>query len=435
MSYQPISGHLPDPWIKSARLEPFISNCYRPALDRLGRAYAERKPAIVLVSRGMIGPKLVIDGFVERLDKDVTVVRITDECTDAISCMQQIVRGIGFDPLKMNLDTLEEVLEMFLVFQRSKKLRTVLCFENPNATDWWIFDKIRRLVELETQEKFGLTIVQSEFPTTGEADDDPRLNDIDPQLVERIVLSPFTLAETRKFVRQKLQHQDSEHFQVDDVTRIFEFYAVKLIHDYSNGVPEYVERLCNRCLRLMRDTGETEVTAETVRTAADLLGLNELSDDQRLNGMTIARGDFATTELQPGKLVVQVPGEKVTYIPLSQDCLLIGRDRLCAICIPGLKVSRYHALIVKSPQGLQFLDLESTNGSRVNCEAKTRCTLRDGDVIAIDQVLIRYDAGSEAVTWTAAATDVVDQQTDETLESPINAVNGELQQQATQQAD
>ena len=434
MSYQPTSGQLADPWIKSARLEPFISNCYRPALDQVGRAYAARRPAIVLVSRGMIGPKLVIDGFVERLDKDVTAVRITDDCTDAVSCMQQIVRGIGFDPLKMDLDTLEEVLEMFLVFQRSKKLRTVLCFENPNASDWWIFDKIRRLVELETQEKFGLTVIQSEFPQSDESREDPRLNEFDEHLVERIILSPFTLAETRKFVRQKLQQQDSEHFQVEDVTKIFEFYAVKLIHDYSSGVPEYVERLCNRCLRLMRDTGETEVTAETVRTAADLLGLNEVSEDQRLNGLTIECGDDITTELQPGKLVVQVPGETVAYIPLTQDCLLIGRDRLCAVCIPGLKVSRYHALIVKSPQGLQFLDLESTNGSRVNCEPQSRCTLRDGDVIAIDQVLIRYDAGSEAVTWTAASAEA-DLDSEEDTATPINAVNGEWQTDARQPSD
>lgn len=424
MSYQPQPGSSPDPWIKSARLEPFIGNCYRAALERLGSAYAARRPAVVLVSQGRIGPQLVIDRFLERLDQDVTVVRVNDECTDAISCMRQIIDGLGFDPVKMDLNSLEGVLNMYLAYQRSKKLRTVIAFENQGAKDWWIHDKIRRLIESETQEKYGLMVIRAEFPVVNGAENRPNLVELNPQSTDRIILSPFTLAETREFVRQKLQYQDGEHFQVDDVSRIFDFNAVNLIHEYSSGVPEYVERLCNRCLRLMRDIGESEVTVDIVRNAANLLGM-----DKTLHAVDVTKSANQLDDIvvQPGQLVIQVPGEADQEMPLTQNCILIGRDLLCAICVPGLKVSRYHAIIAMSPQGLQFLDLGSTNGSRVNGDAVSRCTLRDGDVIGIGQTTIRYVAGGEAITWTESSLPARDFETcAETPEPSITHIGNSL---------
>lgn len=63
---------------------------------------------------------------------------------------------------------------------------------------------------------------------------------------------------------------------------------------------------------------------------------------------------------------------------------LIGRDELCDIVIPDRQVSRHHARITSTPQGLLLEDLESKNGTHLNGKPLDQPTLLgDGDSIQI----------------------------------------------------
>ena len=56
----------------------------------------------------------------------------------------------------MSLVDLENVLELFLRYQRTHKIRTIIAVQDSDAHGWWVLDKVRRLVELEAKEKYGL---------------------------------------------------------------------------------------------------------------------------------------------------------------------------------------------------------------------------------------------------------------------------------------
>ena len=76
----------------------------------------------------------------------------------------------------------------------------------------------------------------------------------------------------------------------------------------------------------------------------------------------------------------------------------IGRTADNDVCLPEAGVSASHAQIVR--EGLQWVleDLGSKNGSFVNDEPRTRCALRDGDVVGIAQVdLVFREAEPEAM--------------------------------------
>lgn len=410
--------------VTRSRLQPFISNCYRPALRALVQVFQSSGPAAVLISEGRFAPKLIIDQFIDTLNDDVIVVRIRGPYTDATSCMQHIVTGIGLPPKDLNLSELESVLEMFLGYQRGKQLRTVICFENLEAGDWWVRDQIQRLVDLEANEKFGLMIVQADLPDPGSGIDGPLTGPIGQRGVQRIVLSPFTLAETRNFVRQRVESTGMVETPVDDVGQVFEFFAVTLIHEFSAGVPEHLEQLCNKCLQLMRDAGDREVSTDTVRAAARMLDMGESLRDAQ----TDAPANGSTSEIRPpGRLSVHMSGETVAEIPLDQNCILIGRDQLCGLCISGLNVSRYHAFVALSSHGLQLVDLSSTNGTRVNGVAIDRCTLRDNDTISIDQFQIRYIAGGEQLAWIGQNPSDDFEICDETPEPSITRIDTDIQ--------
>lgn len=64
--------------------------------------------------------------------------------------------------------------------------------------------------------------------------------------------------------------------------------------------------------------------------------------------------------------------------------LLIGRDSSCDIVIPVREASRYHARLVKDPQGVLLEDLDSKNGTFRNGERIDEpIYLLDGDMIQI----------------------------------------------------
>ncbi len=400
MTNQPYGKAAPHVKVKSSRLEPLINTCYRPALEQLGQAYARRCPAAILISDGRVGPSLVIDSFLAGLAEDVTVTRIPGPFSDATACMRQIVQDVGIEPRQMTLGDLESVLEMFLVYQRNKKQRTIICCENSQSSDWWVLDKIRRLIELEAQEKYGLMVIQSGSPNGNSELDEPILNMNGQHGIQRIVLSPFSLSETRDFVRRRVEAPDTDQIRIEDVSQVFEFFAVTLIHEFSAGVPEYVEKLCDGCLRLMNDAGDSKVSTDIVISAARFLGLESTTHETNPD-MATNSGDREATS--PGRLIVQSKDNDDSddrEILLDQNCIMIGRDRLCGIRITGLRVSRYHAFIAISSHGLQFVDLGSTNGSVVNGRRANRCEIKDNDVISIGHTRITYVAGGEQLTFT-----------------------------------
>jgi predicted component of type VI protein secretion system len=70
-------------------------------------------------------------------------------------------------------------------------------------------------------------------------------------------------------------------------------------------------------------------------------------------------------------------------LPLDGDEITIGRQADCTILVPDAAVSRRHAKIVRTPEGLLLVDDGGRNGLFVNGERLTHRLLEDGDVIRV----------------------------------------------------
>ena len=69
--------------------------------------------------------------------------------------------------------------------------------------------------------------------------------------------------------------------------------------------------------------------------------------------------------------------------PLTRTVVL-GRDSTCDIVIPDRQVSRYHARITPTQEGMILEDLDSKNGTHCNDAALTTpLVLQDGDMVHI----------------------------------------------------
>ena len=107
------------------------------------------------------------------------------------------------------------------------------------------------------------------------------------------------------------------------------------------------------------------------------------------------------TERERRRAVADVPGAsagpclalehrgEVVHLALKA-ITRIGRGISCDVTVEDPAVSRRHALVVERDGGHVVLDDRSRNGTFLNGERITEAVLRDGDVIGVGPVPIRF---------------------------------------------
>ena len=396
-------------------------NRYRSAVERLAAAYFDRRPVGIVVSEGRLGRTHVVGQFLELFKEDTDIATINTPCTNATEFMQQIVSDFGFSTGELDLQDLEGVLELFLRHQNKKKRRTIISVQEFDAHGWWVLDKIRRLIEVEAKEKNGLMLVLSGTPSSSTVLNEPILDVISAHAGDRIVLAPFTLSETRDFVRRLVESSAVIRSESGDIGDVVEFFAVTLMHELCGGIPDNVHQVCVKCLELIDGQPGKNISVDVVKEAAVLTG-----NADPAAGFELDTGDSATADAEEdllplGRLLIKVYGEPSQEFSLEQGKIIVGRDRLCEICVSGLRVSRFHALFSLDSDGLVVADLSSTNGTRVNGKKVNRYVLADGDVITIGMARITYEAGCE-LTPVHSVTGSIGCDLDDTL-NPESSIN------------
>jgi ABC transport system ATP-binding/permease protein len=111
------------------------------------------------------------------------------------------------------------------------------------------------------------------------------------------------------------------------------------------------------------------------------------------------------------RLVVLTAGFAGREIDLDKPAMVIGRTEDNDICINHRSISRHHAKVVRENGRHAIVDLQSSNGVRVNGEEYGKVELRRADVIDLGHVRLRFvEAGEDFLFGRdAQAVDVVPQ--------------------------
>src|SRR4051812_48301787 len=96
------------------------------------------------------------------------------------------------------------------------------------------------------------------------------------------------------------------------------------------------------------------------------------------------------------KLVLLLEDGGMRDIPLTKECLTLGRRADNDICLPDPAVSGEHAQVVTLLADSFLEDLGSTNGTTVNGEPVQKHFLRDGDVIDLGRQRLVYAVDNSA---------------------------------------
>jgi uncharacterized coiled-coil protein SlyX len=102
-----------------------------------------------------------------------------------------------------------------------------------------------------------------------------------------------------------------------------------------------------------------------------------------------ASGAAADAERTSHVLVLLDPERPIKY-PLFKEVMTIGRADIADIQISNGFLSRLHARLVTTRDGVTIEDVESKNGIRVNSKPTERHALRHGDVVDLGRLRFRY---------------------------------------------
>ena len=97
-----------------------------------------------------------------------------------------------------------------------------------------------------------------------------------------------------------------------------------------------------------------------------------------------------STRAGPGRYLEVQGSERALLIRLEDGVLHIGRGLSAGLRLDENSVSRRHAILVPRPRGARILDDRSSNGTLVNGRRVQQADLRDGDVIVLGRVELRY---------------------------------------------
>jgi FHA domain len=98
----------------------------------------------------------------------------------------------------------------------------------------------------------------------------------------------------------------------------------------------------------------------------------------------------AERPLEPGRYLEVQGLDRTLMIAIEQDVMHVGRGLAADVRVDDNSVSRRHAILVPSPEGVRILDDRSSNGTFVNDRLITQADLGDGDVIRIGRVPMRF---------------------------------------------
>ena len=380
MGHQPLAHTTPELWGHTVPALELVTGRHQAALDALHRNLERGSALTVLIGEGKFEANHVVGAFLSSLDEHTTVVRLTKPYDDAIAGMREINRALGFEPKDLSLSDLDNILEMFLSFQRKHRRRTILCIEQAHLQARWLMEHVQRLLDMERSSDFGLMVLLSGQPRLIDLFEEPPLAAVRAYAGRFVKLPAFTLAETTEFLRRRVEASGTT-----DISQLFEFDAISRIHELSGGVPDLVGTLCFKCLQIANQQQSGPVTEQLVVDASKRLWQKPAVEAR--GNFTVSADDDIVTALRE-KLVITRDGHSVLDFTLGRDRYLVGRAEFADISLPSQHVSRRHALIIKNDD-IRILDLGSTNGTYVNgVRSSGNQVVEVGDVITIAEYRI-----------------------------------------------
>jgi general secretion pathway protein A len=245
----------------------FLSDGHREALAHL--VYGLQGGGFVqLTGEVGTGKTTACRALLDQLPPEVDVAMIFTPRLTAVELLAGVCHELRVDVPAgtTSVKALIDALSRKLLDTHAKGRRTVVIIDEAQNLSMEVLEELRLLTNLETTRDKLLQVILIGQPELAEVMERPELRQLAQRVTARYHLKPFSLAETKAYVRHRLEvagQRDS----------MFTRAAVWLAHRRSGGVPRLINSICDRALLGAYANGKRQVTMGIVRrAAAEVLG-------------------------------------------------------------------------------------------------------------------------------------------------------------------
>lgn len=215
---------------------------HEEALGRLIYAVKTGKGMAILTAEIGSGKTLISRALVLELMRESKwkIALITHPTLSAIELLREILYQLGVNtPQGTKVDLLHSLNDEMVKNMKDGK-HTVIIIDEAQAIDNMdIFEELRLLLNFQLNERFLLILILLGQPNLRE-----KISKI-PALEQRIFikyfLSPLSLPQTEEYIAFRLRIAGSQ-------SSVFTKEAIKIIHEYSRGLPRKINNVCDLSL-------------------------------------------------------------------------------------------------------------------------------------------------------------------------------------------
>jgi type II secretory pathway predicted ATPase ExeA len=369
---------------ESGEADFYIGPQHRETLDFLDRALHSNNLLVLLTGEAGSGKNATLDYALRQTIPEALVARLGPLTSDPGDFLVALLRAFGFESVKARLDEMRGLLTVYLAHQRQKGITTVIVADHPEVVSGGIIEEMNWLSLLEPVRFGRLKLVMLGEEALERQLAAPRMHALRQMIRWQHRLEALRLEETRDYL-----DFHAEAAGCADPGRLFSSEAVARIHALSGGLPARINAVAAHAVAAAAVAAATLVEGAHVQpVAAD------------------ARGGIYPQPRRVAALDILLDQKPKARISLNASRLLIGRHPWNDVQLDHDSVSRHHAMLVREGGHWTVVDLNSTNGIRVNERETRQQRLHNGDTVQIGRFRLVLAEGAGPARSLPAVGDV-----------------------------
>jgi general secretion pathway protein A len=222
----------------------FFTAQHREVLCNLEYGLSAAKPVTVLIGDAGTGKSTLLRAALEsEVCRRVMCLFIDNPTLSRSEFFETIASRLGFepDPHRSKATVLAQ-LEPILRSRQADGQITALVIDEAQALPDEILEEIRLLANMESGAGKLLPVLLAGQPELAARLNEPRLRQLKQRIALRCELRPLTLSDAAAYIASRIRTAGG------DPANIFTREAVKLIHEYSRGLPRTISVMCDNAL-------------------------------------------------------------------------------------------------------------------------------------------------------------------------------------------
>jgi general secretion pathway protein A len=219
----------------------YLSPEHEEALVRLTYAVSQRKGCAMLTGEYGCGKTTLSRALIQRLEAGrYEIGLLTNASWDPADFLREVLYQLGVETAQRSkVELLHELQDLFFRNFQAGRDTVILVDEAQLIDDDAVFEELRLLLNFQTDDRFLVTLLLVGSPEL--AAKVRRLKHLDQRIAIRYHLNTLDDAHTATYIAHRLAMAGQPH-------QLFSEEAVKLIFDFTRGIPREINNICDIAL-------------------------------------------------------------------------------------------------------------------------------------------------------------------------------------------